>query len=242
MTGTLTFDLSAVRAITFDAGGTLLTPHPSVGEVYAEVLRENRIIRNPLELESAFQLAFSSVSKNPTVLDPEEREKDFWRQVFRETMTKQPIPSSRFDDVFIDMWNAFSHATRWKALAGSHQILRALRDLGYWIGVLSNWDHRLHSVLDEAGFSDLVESVVISVDVGVEKPDSGIFRAVEAISGMPPGACLHIGDSRHHDLAGAEDAGWFGILIRNDGGPINPPSIGRLADLTEILSGPPAPT
>ncbi len=30
------FDLSGVRAVTFDAGGTLLTPHPSVGEVYAE--------------------------------------------------------------------------------------------------------------------------------------------------------------------------------------------------------------
>jgi putative hydrolase of the HAD superfamily len=239
---TATFDLSAVRAVTFDAGGTLLTPHPSVGEVYAEVLLENQIVRNPLELESAFRSAFSSVSKNPAVLDPEEREKDFWRQVVRETLKNKPLPPSQFDEVFVKMWEAFSHANRWRVFDGSLEVLRNLRDLGYWIGVLSNWDHRLHTVLEEAGFSDLVESVVISVDVGVEKPDSGIFRAVEAKSGMPPDASLHVGDSRHHDLTGAQEAGWFGILLRNDGGVIKPPTIGRLADLNEILPGPPSPT
>ena len=92
---TLPFDFSNVRAVTFDAGGTLLTPHPSVGEVYAEILRGYHLIRNPLELESAFQSAFSSISKNPAVLDPDEREKDFWRQVVRETMKDDPIPASQ---------------------------------------------------------------------------------------------------------------------------------------------------
>jgi len=235
---TLPFDFSNVRAVTFDAGGTLLTPHPSVGEVYAEILRGYHLIRNPLELESAFQSAFSSISKNPAVLDPDEREKDFWRQVVRETMKDDPIPASQFDDVFINMWDSFSHGNRWRVYNGSHQILKTLRDRGYWLGVLSNWDHRLHTVLEETGLSDLVESVVISVEVGVEKPDSGIFRAVEAQSGMPPDVFLHVGDSRHHDLAGARDAGWSGILIRNDEGPVRPSSIGRLADLTEVLPGP----
>lgn len=238
---TLQFDFSTVRAVTFDAGGTLLTPHPSVGEVYAEILGEYGITRNPLELESAFQSAFSSISKNPAVLDPDEREKDFWRQVVRETMKESPIPTSQFDDIFINMWDSFSHADRWRVFDGSHEILKTLRDRGYWLGVLSNWDQRLHSVLEETGLSDLVESVVISVEVGVEKPDSGIFRVAETMSGMPPDALLHVGDSRHHDLVGARDAGWSGILIRNDEGPADPPSIGRLADLIEVLPGPRPP-
>jgi len=231
-------EFSGIRAVTFDAGGTLLTPHPSVGEVYAEILTKHPIVRNPPELESAFQLAFFSISKNPAVLDPEEREKDFWRQVVRETMKSDPIPASRFDQVFIDLWDTFSHANRWRVFDGSHRILETLRDRGYWLGVLSNWDHRLHTVLKETGLSDLVESVIISVDVGVEKPDTGIFRAVEKCSGMPPDACLHVGDSRHHDLAGAHRAGWSGILIRNDQGPVDPPSIGQLEDLIEMLPGP----
>ncbi len=92
------FDLSGVRAVTFDAGGTLLTPHPSVGEVYAEILRGYQIIRNPLVLETAFESAFSSISKNPAVLDPDEREKDFWRQVVRETVREHPIPDEIFPE------------------------------------------------------------------------------------------------------------------------------------------------
>lgn len=232
------FDFSAVRAVTFDAGGTLLTPHPSVGEVYAEILRKYHIIRNPLELETAFESAFSSISKNPAVLDPDEREKDFWRQVVRETVREHPIPSGIFPEVFSTMWDTFSHGTHWRVFDGCRDLLQSLRDRGYKLGVLSNWDRRLHNVLRETGLAELVDQVVVSADFGIEKPDTGIFRVAERAMGQPAEACLHVGDSRHHDLAGARQAGWTGILVRNDTGPVELPAIGQLTDLAPLLSGP----
>ncbi|MEZ5276425.1 MAG: HAD-IA family hydrolase [Opitutaceae bacterium] len=231
-------DFTAIRAITFDAGGTLLAPHPSVGEVYAEVLGSFDLARDPIALENAFHAAFSTVSKNPAVLDPEEREKDFWRQVVRHTVRDAPLPESVFPEVFAAMWDAFSHGARWRVFDGSHAILRALRDRGYRIGVLSNWDRRLRSVLEETGLAELIDTVVISSDIGIEKPDTGIFRAAEARIGQPAESCLHVGDSRHHDLAGARAAGWAGLLVRNDGGPVDLPAIGSLADLFPLLPGP----
>lgn len=231
-------DFASIRAVTFDAGGTLLAPHPSVGEVYAEVLRAFDLERDASSLESSFRAAFTAVSKNAAVLDPEEREKDFWRQVVRRTILDNPIPEAVFPDVFATMWEAFSHGTRWRVFDGSHQLLQSLRDRGYQLGILSNWDRRLHSVLKETGLAGLFETVVISADVGIEKPDTGIFRAAETLLGQPAAACLHVGDSRHHDLAGARGAGWTALLVRNDDGPVDLPSIGNLADLAALLPGP----
>jgi len=231
-------DFKAIRAVTFDAGGTLLAPHPSVGEVYAEVLGSFDLERDPTSLENAFRVAFATVSKNPAVLDPEEREKDFWRQVVFQTVRDDPLPESLFPGVFAAMWDAFSHGDRWRVFDGSHAILRSLRDRGYRVGVLSNWDRRLRSVLEETGLADLVDTVIISSDVSIEKPDTGIFRAAEIRIGHPAEECLHIGDSRHHDLAGARAAGWAGLLVRNDDGPVDLPTIGSLADLATLLPGP----
>ena len=236
MMETVSFDFSAVRAVTFDAGGTLLTPHPSVGEVYAEILSTS--IRSPLELETAFESAFSSVSKNPAVLDPDEREKDFWRQVVRETMRERRIPAGIPSPRSSSTCGTLS-AT--EPLAGIRRLPRdpaALRDRGYRNGVLANPDHRLPTVLDETGLARLVEPS-LSRPRSVPRnriPVSSEWR--KRPSGLPPEARLHVGDSRHHDLAGARDAGWTGILIRNDAGPVDLPAIGQLTDLAPLLSGP----
>lgn len=231
--------ITSVRAITFDAGGTLLEPHPSVGEVYAEVLRSFGVERDPRKLETDFQEAFSSVSKDTTVLDPNEREKDFWRQVVRRTVEQDPFPAELLPEVFVTMWDTFSHGARWRVFDGSHDLLQSLKARGYQLGVISNWDHRLHRVLDETGLARFFDPVIVSADIGIEKPDAGIFRAAETALGHPPESCLHVGDSRHHDLAGAQEAGWAAILVRNDAGPVRLPSVGRLPDLADLLPGPP---
>lgn len=231
--------LSAVRAITFDAGGTLLEPYPSVGQVYAEVLRSYGYERDPDKLEADFRVAFSSISKNPAVLDPNEREKDFWRQVVRNTVEQEPFPEELFPDVFTHMWDTFSHGTRWRVFDGSHELLQDLRTRGYRLGVLSNWDRRLHRVLQETGLAEFFDPIIVSADIGIEKPDAGIFRAAEVALGHSPESCMHVGDSRHHDLAGARGAGWSAILVRNDSGPVQLPAVGRLPDLSPLLPGPP---
>ena len=46
--------LKGVRAVFFDAGGTLLYPHPSVGEVYARVAAEHGVKARPDLLNQIF--------------------------------------------------------------------------------------------------------------------------------------------------------------------------------------------
>jgi putative hydrolase of the HAD superfamily len=226
-------NLGVISAVTFDAAGTLFFPYPSVGEIYANVLKRHCITAEPHVLESSFKTAFQTVSKDETVLDPEEREKDFWRQVVAETLLPTRVKKDQFEPIFSDMWETFSHGDHWKVYPEVIETLTTLINRGYQTGILSNWDSRLYTVLKETGLNDLFSIIVISSEVGVEKPDSGIFAFAEEKLGHHSSACLHVGDSHHHDIMGAQAAGWQSIHIRHGN---TSPSNGEISHLGELLN------
>lgn len=231
---------ATTTAVTFDAGGTLLQPHPSVGAVYHEIGVRHGCALSAAELEVSFHAAFRRVSKASLLLDPEARERDFWRRIVAATFadgratTAEPGPA-----LFEELWEAFARGDRWRVLPGVLTTLTTLRARGYQLAVLSNWDHRLHGVLAETGLAGHFDHILISSEVGAEKPDAGIFRAAEQAFGVPPAQCLHIGDSRLHDRAGARDAGWQALLVQHaDGAKDADHELARLDDLLPLLPGP----
>lgn len=231
---------AAITAVTFDAGGTLLQPHPSVGAVYHEIGSRHGSTLGAAALEAAFHAAFRRVSKASPLLAPEARERDFWRRIVAETFAGDRDP--RHDHgpaLFEELWEAFAHGDRWRVLPGVHTTLATLRARGYQLAVLSNWDQRLHSVLAGTGLAGYFDHVLISSEVGAEKPDAGIFRAAERALGAARVQCLHIGDSRLHDRAGAQDAGWQALLVHHaDGAKDADHELARLDDLLALLPGP----
>ena len=227
--------VTAIEVVTFDAAGTLLCPHPSVGAVYREVALCHACDHAAEALDGAFREAFHHVSKDPAVLDPERRERDFWRRVVLHAFQSLGRTPARFDPFFDELWETFAHGHRWRVFAGTHETLAALRRRGYRLGVLSNWDNRLHRVLAETGLRACFDAVTISSEAGHEKPDIGIFRCAEAAHGAAPGQFLHVGDSLKHDVAGARDAGWSVVHVRHDGGPAADGEVGSLAQLLDLL-------
>lgn len=232
--------LHDVTAVTFDAAGTLLRPHPSVGSVYREVALRHGCDYAAEVLERAFHAAFAKVSKDDIALDPEARERVFWRRIVLETVHAVGPPPADFDALFAALWETFAHGERWRLFPGASETLTTLRARGYRLAVVSNWDRRLHTVLHEIGLRPVLEAVIISSEAGAEKPDAGIFRAAEIALHAKPHECLHVGDSRKHDVAGALAAGWHALLIRQDDAPGAQGEIARLNDLLALLPGRPA--
>jgi len=230
-------DFARVEVVTFDAAGTLLRPHPSVGAVYREVGLTHGCDHAEDTLDAAFHAAFHAVSKDPTVLDPEGRERDFWRRVVRHAFRALGREPAAFDTFFEELWETFAHGSRWRVYERAPETLNELSRRGYRLGVLSNWDNRLHRVLAETGLRPHFEIVTISSEAGAEKPDTAIFRRAEAAHATAPGRCLHIGDSLKHDVEGARAAGWPVLRVRHDGGPPAPGEIGCLSQLLQLLPG-----
>ena len=62
--------------------------------------------------------------------------------------------------------------------------------------------------------------VTVSGDVGISKPDPGIFRAAEDAVGLPPRDLWLVGDSLKHDIEGAHAAGWHTIWMNRNAGSL----------------------
>jgi putative hydrolase of the HAD superfamily len=230
------FDYKQVTVVTFDAGGTLLRPHPSVGAIYREVALKHGCEYPADMLDGRFRAAFHTVSRDDSVPDPEARERDFWRRVVLETIANPELEQPKnFDSFFVELWETFAHASRWREFDGAGAMLCELKKRGFRLGIISNWDQRLHIVLEESDLQSLFEVVVISTEARCEKPDPQIFRVAEKAFGVDPSQFLHVGDSRKHDIDGAHAAGWKALLVRHDNLPARDCEVGQLDQIVSLL-------
>ena len=88
-----------------------------------------------------------------------------------------------------------------------------LRDREIDLCVLSNWDARLHAVLDGSGLGEYLSKRFISAELGWEKPDPAIYRHVSEILRLPSNTLLSVGDDPKNDVEGPKRAGWQAVQI-----------------------------
>jgi putative hydrolase of the HAD superfamily len=123
-------------------------------------------------------------------------------------------------------------------------LLRALRDRGIRVGVLSNtmWPRALHErVFLRDDVLDLIDGAVYSSEIPWTKPHPEAFRAVmNAIGVSDPASCVFVGDRPYDDIFGAQSLGMRTVLIPNSTVPAYAAAvpdvvITRLADLLPHL-------
>ncbi|WP_338784208.1 HAD-IA family hydrolase [Streptomyces sp. DG1A-41] len=89
--------------------------------------------------------------------------------------------------------------------------LRQLTSRGVFVGLMSNmvpaWDEHWRRVVHPEG---LFKELVMSFEVGSRKPETGIFRVAEELTGFRPHECVLI-DDIEKNCAGARRAGWHAI-------------------------------
>lgn len=93
---------------------------------------------------------------------------------------------------------------------GVHDALDSLA-ADHRLGVLSNGVGDVQrDKLAAHGLDEWVETVVVSHDVGVMKPDPRLFAVAE--ERLPAEEYIYVGDSAEDDVDGAVDAGWVGTV------------------------------
>jgi putative hydrolase of the HAD superfamily len=90
---------------------------------------------------------------------------------------------------------------------GSERAVRELAARGVRVGIVSNTGRTpgviLRRVLERHGLLRYFGPIAYSDEVGVRKPDAGIFRVTLAAAGIEPDEALHIGDNPDADVVGA---------------------------------------
>lgn len=119
-----------------------------------------------------------------------------------------------------------------------------LRDLGerYRLGLLTDGPARAqYSKLEELGWRDRFDAVVVTGELPAGKPDRRAFEEILAALGVEPAAAVFVGDDPEADVAGAAAVGMYTIQVVRDGATVSPDAddtvdAGSLAaDLRELL-------
>lgn len=202
---------AVIRAVSFDVGGTLIEPWPSVGHVYAGVAEQFGITGVPPEqLNRQFAAAWKA-----------RRDFDYSREAWRELVNHSfaglwpELPSAACFDA---MYEAFAAVDPWRVFDDVRPTLAAVRARGWKVGIVSNWDERLRPLLRDLGLLDCFDVIVVSHEAGFTKPAREIFRCAVAALNLPAETILHIGDSRTEDFDGARAAGMKSLLLDRQAG------------------------
>jgi REG-2-like HAD superfamily hydrolase len=193
-----------------DAAGTLLSPAEDTATVYSRYASPYGLTLTADEILARYRRSYAkpwAASSIRYVGDG----KPFWRFIVSE--------STGIDDerMFTAIYEYYSRPEAWRVAPGAREALRAVReDLGMKTAVVSNFDRRLHDILDALELKDLFDAVVVSADRGAEKPNPVLFQcACEALD-VRPEHVVHVGDDRRNDVQGARDAGCYAWLMGAD--------------------------
>ena len=119
--------------------------------------------------------------------------------------------------------------------------LQRLRDIGFKLAIVSNWESPLDPLTERLEIADYFDAVVASHDVRVrsEKPDPHIFNYALAAVGVSPEEVVHVGDTYEADIVGARNVGIRPILLDRDGTQADrwKETIRSLTELPELLKG-----
>jgi putative hydrolase of the HAD superfamily len=215
--------VEGIKLITFDAGHTLIRPHPSIGHVYTRVTEEFGVRVEPEVFTSAtrpiFLRAFKSLPADGRAASDEE-DRAMWSRITRELYDEIPeMAAVDFERWFDRLYTVFGSGRTWRYYEGAQEILATLRNAGFTLGLISNWDTRLRKIAEELGIVGIMDAVAISSEVGFRKPSRRIFDTVTEQLKMRPEEAVHVGDLLEEDVKGALNAGWRAILIdRHDSG------------------------
>lgn len=99
----------------------------------------------------------------------------------------------------------------WVVYADTVPVLRALRDAGTPVALVSNIGFDLRPHLAAWGLDGLLDAVVLSYEVGRTKPDPEIFRHACGLLGVDPRRTLMVGDTPAD--AGATAAGCTTLVV-----------------------------
>lgn len=219
-----------IAAVSLDATGTLFAPRDLATD-YAGILARHgtRIERELLATLLPEVWRELSCLADPTrdrFASHPGGARGFWRDVIDRVTDLAGVPHvSPF--AAAELFDHFARPAAWRVYDEVPAALARLAARGLRLAVVSNWDERLPRLLAELGLAERFAVIVVSAEVGVEKPHRRIFEIAAERLGVAPGAILHVGDRRLDDVEGAEAAGLRAFWLARDGG-------GDLADLAAL--------
>jgi putative hydrolase of the HAD superfamily len=198
-----------LKAIFFDAVGTLFCLNGTVGEHYARVGSEVGLTLDADQLDRAFYSAWNKMPQRAAIDGPRENDdKGWWHELVDLVLDRVVASLGEFDrDNFFEIaYEHFAEAGIWQLYPEVPGVLEKLQ-LRFRLAMVSNFDGRLRFILEHLGISKYFAYVFVSSELGADKPDPEIYWRALRVMKLNPSEVLHVGDDPERDWKGATAAG-----------------------------------
>jgi putative hydrolase of the HAD superfamily len=241
---TQVFDPGGIRWIALDAVGTLIHPNPPAGAVYHRVGVTHGSRLGVEDVSVRFRDVLARVAECddldcgcPDAGDRlhtcDTRERLRWRRIVRAVL--DDVPNS--EECFQELFAHFGQPDAWACFPDVGPALRKLQQAGFRLAVCSNFDGRLHSVLEGTPELAPIELRVVSSEVKYRKPSALFFEAITRGANCAASEILFVGDEPANDVAAAQAAGLWAWQIDRGHSPRQNQTLHSLDDLVARLIG-----
>jgi putative hydrolase of the HAD superfamily len=224
-----------IRAVSFDAGLTLLHPEPPVESVYREAFARHGVDVTEDDVHRAVHATWDLV--NARAAAGEERwggadgERGFWRRFVANVYAG--CGGGEMPELLLaELVAYFSEDAHWAVYPDVVPTIEELKARRLTLVVVSNWDSSLPALLHRLELASHFDALVVSAEVGHSKPSGRIFEEALRLVSLPADAVLHVGDSLRDDYDGARAAGLPALLLDRRGRA--PEGVDAIRSLAEI--------
>lgn len=202
--------LVMIRGVTFDFGGTLASGGLD-REVYwgrlLDYLRSMGFSGGEAQLRRVREGMFERL-RRARGLNREIRFEDLYRgMLFRLGLHPEEEAIDYIHQLYIRSFKI-------ELISGVEEVLEALKER-YRLAVISNASSNVpRQAIKSFGLERYLDSIVISRDLGIRKPDPEIFRFALRNLGVESREAVHVGDSLKSDVRGAKEAGMKAVWLR----------------------------
>jgi REG-2-like HAD superfamily hydrolase len=213
-------NLQRFKLITFDVTDTLLRFKKPPAIQYAEAAAkfDCTSIDQP-KIQKQFVVEFKKMAKQypnfgyGTTVDW----KEWWHVVVTQTFKNSGHNYPATNVIAQHLIEQFATSKSWLKEKGADELVNSLKSLNKVVGVISNFDPRLHEIIKSMELPEF-DFVLTSYEVGTLKPGREIFdlalqRCRELGNVVKPCEALHIGNTPLQDYHGAIQAGWASVLV-----------------------------
>jgi len=199
----------SLKAVFFDAAGTLFYLTKTVGDHYALVGEKVGLNLDAKKLDAAFYSVWAKMLPREAIDGPRENDdKGWWRELADRVLSEAAPEVGELDrnNFFEVAYEHFAESGVWELYPDVINVLRQLHPR-FQLAIVSNFDARLRVILERLGISTYLSHIFVSSEIGADKPDPEIFRRAVRFLGLQPGDVLHVGDDPERDWHAAAAAG-----------------------------------
>jgi HAD superfamily hydrolase (TIGR01549 family) len=209
----------AIRTIFFDAGFTLLEPHPSTPEICQRVCQELDLhihleqIRDAMLAAEDYFLRYTRLNRHAWA--SEQAINELWMSYYMNLL--RPFIEEHDERRLYQLAEAicieFDRHTSWQTYDDVIPTLEKLKAHGYFLGVISDWGIGLGPILRRLHLTRYFDCLLISAAVRHAKPSPALYELALERANAVPDYTLHIGDTYIQDVLGSRSAGITPVLL-----------------------------